>query len=260
MGRINKFIKKMLLIVIMFFVVSGNCVVQARAGGGGSSGGSGGSGGASHTSAGGAGHYRGRSNPVFDILYLVSFVLIGSGGAIVIKIKRGKKELQSISAIRDLAIDDDNWKYEEIKEDVEDAFYNIQKAWMERNQDLAKEYMSEDLYNRHKTKTEWMSVRHEKNILKNVQLISSEPMGLEDYEGIDKDSLWMLIKAKAVDYTINEDTNKVIQGQAHTSTKFEEYWKFIRVGTRWVADDIRQIDQIDDLSFFKIDVHNKKEN
>ncbi|MDZ5017214.1 Tim44 domain-containing protein, partial [Clostridium perfringens] len=54
---------------------------------------------------------------------------------------------------------------------------------MERNQDLAKEYMSEKLYIRHKSKTGWMKVRKEKNILEKMKLLSATPIALKDQDG-----------------------------------------------------------------------------
>lgn len=85
------------------------------------------------------------------------------------------------------------------------------------------------------------------------------PVAVEDYEGTDKDSFWLYIKAKAIDYTINEEDNKVIEGYQSVSVEFEEYWKFIREEKSWVADEIKQTKDVVDLSFFKIHIDNKQD-
>ena len=138
--------------------------------------------------------------------------------------------------------------------DVEDAFYKVAIAWMERNQDLAKEYISENLYDKHKSQTDWMKIRKEKNILENMKLIKATPIGLKDSEGIKNDFLWIHIEAQAIDYIINPENNELLRGYKNKTIYYEEYWKFIKNNHRWILDEIRQIDDIDDVDFFHVDI------
>ncbi|AAK78733.1 hypothetical protein BJV85_003252 [Clostridium acetobutylicum] len=261
MKKFNNFIRKTLIIALMVLLISGQKVaVLARAGGGSSGGSHGGSfhGGSFHgSSLGGRG--SGFIGPIVIGINAGFMGLIFVVGVIIPNKIMRKKKNESISAINDLSIDDNNWNYDEIKKDVEEAFYNIQKAWMERNQELAREYMSKKLYDKHKAETESMIIKKEKNILDNVQLLEFYPVAVEDYEGTDKDSFWLYIKAKAIDYTINEEDNKVIEGYQSVSVEFEEYWKFIREEKSWVADEIKQTKDVVDLSFFKIHIDNKQD-
>ncbi len=133
----------------------------------------------------------------------------------------------------------------------------IQIAWRERNQDFAKEFMSDYMYERLKLQTDAMKLMKEKNIIKKIALLEANPIGLQDKEGISKDCIWVHIKAKAKDYTINEETNEVIKGDDSISVHFEEYWKFIKKDKRWILDDIRQIYEKTDLDFFSIEAPNK---
>ncbi|MDT8715961.1 Tim44 domain-containing protein [Clostridium sp. 19966] len=268
MNKFSNFIKKLLLICCVLLMICTPINVFARAGGGssggGSSGGSGGTSGGSRSSdsyhGGGSsgGYNRRRNNPVADIIAVSLMAVSASIGIIVIKVRMGQKKIKSAAVIKSLSKSDDNWNYANIKQDVEEAFYKVQLAWTERNQDIAKEYMSEELYIRHKTQTEWMKVRKEKNILKRMTLLGVYPIGVEDFEGTENDILWMHIKAKSIDYTIDEETNKVTQGSKYRRVYFEEYWKFIRRDHRWVLDDIKQLEDIDDLSFFGTEIDHKK--
>lgn len=259
MSRFNNFKKNISVIVLVILIINVPLVAFARPGGG-SSGGRGGGGGRSSSSGGRSSSHsssRGRSNPIGSIVNLGIFFCMASGGAIILKVKLSKKKIKSVAAIKKLSKNDDNWNYKEIKKNIEDAFYNIGIAWMERNQELAKEYMSDKLYDRHRIKTDWMEVRKEKNILEKMTLLGGTPIGLKDYEGTNKDSLWVHIKAKSIDYTINEETNKVIDGKNYKSVYYEEYWKFIRVKDRWIVDEIKQIDDIDDIEFFEIEINDE---
>lgn len=132
----------------------------------------------------------------------------------------------------------------------------IQMAWMEKNQDLAKEYMSDYMYDKHKSQTDYMNLIKEKNILKNMVLLDSIPIGIQDV-GINSNYIWVHIKAKSKDYTINEETEEVIKGSVSRDVYFEEYWKFIRKDKRWIVDSIKQVNEMTDLDLFRIEVPNR---
>lgn len=59
-------------------------------------------------------------------------------------------------------------------------------------------------------------------------------------------------------YTIKEETNEIIEGNKYRITHFEEYWKFIKNEKRWVLDEIRQIDDINNLDIFDINIKDKE--
>lgn len=254
--KTKKLFKRMISIILLILVINIPSNAFARAGGGGSGGGGGGGGGGGSSShhSGTSGRYNGRSNPISSIISLGMFFCISSAGVIIFKVRLSKKKIKSISTIKNLGKNDYNWDYDKMKDDIEKAFYKIQDAWMERNQDIAKEFMSEKLYVRHRSKTEWMKVRKEKNILKNMKLIKATPIAIKDKEGVLEDIVWVHIKAKSIDYLINEATGDLIEGNKYRRVPFEEYWKFIRYENRWVLDEIRQIDEISDLDFFDINI------
>lgn len=266
--KFKNFIKKISIILLVLLIINGPSIAFARPGGGGSSGGGGGGGGSSsggstssyHDASyhdGSSRYNRRSSNPIEYILSLGAFAIMASAGAIILKVRLSKKKVKSVIAIKNLSKKDHNWDYKEIKKDIEEAFYKVGIAWMERNQDLAKDYMSEKLYKKHKMQTGWMIVRNEKNILKRMKLLGATPIGLIDKVGTSEDFIWVHIKAKSIDYTINEETNEVIEGNRFKSVYYEEYWKFIRGRDRWILDEIRQIDDINDLDFFGVEIDDK---
>lgn len=252
--EIKRIIKRILLIILIVLIIKIPSIASARAGGGGGGGGGGESSSPHHSGV--TEEYGGRSNPIASIINLGMFFCISSAGVIIFKVRLSKKKIDSISAIKGLGKKDFNWDYDQMKSDIEEAFYKVQNAWMERNQDLAKEYMSKRLYIRHKSKTGWMKVRKEKNFLENMRLIRATPIAVKDKDGVTEDTVWIHIKAKAKDYVINEQSGELIEGNRYISIPFEEYWKFIRNDQRWILDEIRQIDDIDDLDFFNIDINN----
>ncbi len=253
-------INRVLLIVIIATIISLPVSTFARPGGGsgGSSGGSGGSGGSrggsSHSSTGV--RSNGRGSTLGSIINLGIFMAMGSTGAIVYKFKVAKKKKECVTTIKSLADKDENWNYEKIKNDIQEVFDKVGIAWIEMDQELSRGYVSDKLFENHRMKLEWMKIRKEKNIIEGLTLLGITVLGLEDRYGIDKDVLWTKIKATSIDYTINEETNQIIKGDASRPIGYEEYWRFIKTPERWVLDEIKQIEEIEDLEFFKINIEN----
>jgi len=117
--------------------------------------------------------------------------------------------------------------------------------------DLARGYVSRRLYDKHKQQTDQMLRDHEKNILKNVNLIAAKIVEAIDYTDNAKDMFWVYIKGSMVDYTVREPGGEVIKGNPDESAVFTERWKFTREDGRWVLDEIDQEVGLDDLDSFR---------
>ncbi|WP_243184375.1 hypothetical protein ACUH7Y_10595 [Clostridium beijerinckii] len=87
------------------------------------------------------------------IIIVVAIIAIISVPIIVRKVRLNRKKHTCISVMQNLSKYDGNWNYNNLMKDIKDAFYMVQNAWRERNQDLAKEFMSEYLYGKHKFQT-----------------------------------------------------------------------------------------------------------
>jgi hypothetical protein len=146
---------------------------------------------------------------------------------------------------------DSAWKIEGLKSRIEVCFFKVQEAWMERNQDLARECLSRRLYEKHKAQTDLMVRNQEKNILKDINLIEANIVEAIDYRDNSKDHIWVYISGSMIDYTIKEPDNSVIKGDANKNEKFSELWKFVREDGGWVLDEIDQEVSLDDISSFR---------
>ena len=45
-------------------------------------------------------------------------------------------------------------------------FYTVQEAWAQRDQEIARRYLSRELFEKYQIKSQWMIMRHEQNICK----------------------------------------------------------------------------------------------
>ena len=226
----------LLIILILFMFVP--LTVYARAGGG-SSGGSGGSGG---------GGGSGGSGTKGDIYSFVLNMLVGYSIVfypIVIRNKKIRK--YKLNAMKDF--DNTDWDYKKLVKDVEKTYFVIQKAWTENKIDMAKDYLTNELYECYKIKLEWMEINNKQNILKNIKLLNVYPIAVNDEEGNINDKVYMYIKGKMIDYIINTETKEIIDGE-NRSKSFIEYWLFVKDEKgKWLLNKIYQVDELGSIPF-----------
>jgi Tim44-like domain len=145
---------------------------------------------------------------------------------------------------------DPAWDLDRIRHRVDEVFFKVQQAWMERNQDLAKDCMSPALHQKHKLQTDQLIAQHRKNVLENINLIEVRIVDVEDFVDNKKDLFWAHIKASMIDYTIDDTTDRVLSGNRDKAEAFTELWKFVRAANTWVLDEIDQKVSVSDLSGF----------
>jgi predicted lipid-binding transport protein (Tim44 family) len=105
------------------------------------------------------------------------------------------------------------------------AFFKLQQAWTARNQDLARDVMSDALYERHKMQTDQLIAAHQIDVLENIVIGSARVV--EVHPGVAYDSIEVAFTVSMTDYTIDEQTKQMVSGDRYQHT-FTEIWAFIR--------------------------------
>jgi hypothetical protein len=114
------------------------------------------------------------------------------------------------------------------------AFFALQQAWMDRNVDEARGYMSQGLYASWHAQVQQMITLHKKNILENLNIQGLHIVKATHDDNID--SISVKVDAVCADYEINEDSGKVVFGSKQDKP-FTEYWTFTRsAGTKTVVN------------------------
>ena len=222
----------------------------ARAGGGHSSSGGGSSGGSysggSHSSGGGI-YYVGGSgsgsssggSPVVFFLFLglIAAVLIyrwwasrkrgTSSGSANVGTSAPAAQIDAAavqSGLRALQARDPNFNQQVFVDRAQQTFFVLQNAWMARNLEPARVYLSDGIYNRWKLQIDQMLAMHKRNLLEDLAIngctvarVASDP----NFDGITT-----RIDAWAADYEV-DDQNKMVSGDKKAAP-FTEYWTFIR--------------------------------
>lgn len=213
-----------------------------RAGGGGSGGGGGGGGGSSHHSSS---RPRTAGETVLGYI-LLPFAVFSSSIVFYLQItrwSRRSKKLMKQMVKRDVA-----WKYKNISDSVSESFYAIQNAWTDMDMTLASEYMSDDLFEEFQSKLGWMEYRNEKNVLEDIKLLKALPVAVYDDTDNSRDYVWVYIKGRMVDYTVNTQTQQKISGKSSPAS-FVEFWQFTRRDDKWVLNKILQKNEMSMIPF-----------
>lgn len=157
-----------------------------------------------------------------------------------------RKHKQSQRAL-EMARADHLWDPDSLKGRVKHVFFKVQEAWMARDQRVAKDCLSQRLFNDHKQQTDVMLQNHTKNVLENIHLKRARIVEVLDYDDNSKDQFWVHIEGSMIDYTINDKTGDVISGKKNKAESFKELWKFIREDHGWVLDEIDSSVHANDL-------------
>ena len=123
---------------------------------------------------------------------------------------------------------DPNFNQQMFLDRVQAAFFALQKAWMDRNLEPARVYMSDGIYHRWKAQIDAMIAAHKKNVLDNLVIGGVQIVKVQTDPNFD--SITVRIDASAADYEVDDTTaNKVIYG-SRQDQPFTEYWTFTRSG------------------------------
>ena len=93
-----------------------------------------------------------------------------------------------------------------------------------------------------------MKYKNQRNVLEKISLVSALPVAVYDDSDNSRDYIWFYIKGRMVDYTIDTETQLIVEGSTSPSS-FVEYWKFVRKNDSWVLSNILQKNEEDQIPF-----------
>lgn len=260
--RKNTYKKILLFMSLLLFLLAAPLTVAARAGGGGSSFGGGSSSGGGSTHHSNTSSYRSssyhnkngsyHSSPISDVLNMLPILIIAFGGTIIFTSRKVKAKHITKQNMKFFAENGQNWDYNEIHPHIKEAYFKIQECWRRNDVNYAADYLSLNMQTSFQSKLEWMDIRNECAVQKNVRLLSASPVFAEDREGIENDRLWYLIHGRMTGYYIDKNTRRVVRGSLLPES-FYEYWVFVYEDNRWVLDEILQKNEVDITQFTHVD-------
>ncbi len=177
---------------------------------------------------GGSGGGRGIGSIV--ALIYVAILLI------IIRRKSKKAKIQ----IDKIHLTDPFWDYDSMIALVKEVFNQMQVAWGERNMELVKDLVTRDLYNDFQKQLDWKKVKHEKNIIEDIDIKKIRIIGdEEDAKDKSNDKFTAYIFGKMVDYAIDDRTGKKLVLYSSKKEKFSDLYYFVRQDDKWLLDKIQ---------------------
>lgn len=118
-----------------------------------------------------------------------------------------------------------NAEYSHLSVRAEKIFFELQKAWTQKNWNLARPYETDTLFHTHHFWIEEFKRNGQTNFISNIKVDNIEPVSF--FKDKFYASFTFRIFADMIDYTTNKD-GKTIRGHRTRSIKFSEYWTFIK--------------------------------
>ncbi len=136
---------------------------------------------------------------------------------------------------------DPSFSEESFKEAAEDMFFRIQAGWMNRSLDGLENLVTPEMASYFRDEFAKMKREGKINKLENIAVRKVEPT--EVWQESGKDYITVLYTANLLDYTVDDQSGNVVQGDKLNPVKFQEFWTYCRdVGTRqWQLTAINQI-------------------
>lgn len=171
--------------------------------------------------------------------------------AAIVSYLLNKKNKECRTLLEGLRSSEKYWDPGFIAMRVNEVFFKVQEAWTRNDQSIARDYVSDALYAKHKLQTDQMERDNRRNVLERINLIESRVVEVADYADDARDRLWVYIKGSMIDYMQDTQTKANVSGNTVIPEKFTELWKFIRANGQWVLDEIDQKVNVGDLKGFR---------
>ena len=138
---------------------------------------------------------------------------------------------------------DPSFSTEKFQETAEDLFFRIQAAWMNRNLEGIENLVTPEMRDYFTAEFTRMKHDHVINRLENIAVRKVEPA--EVWQESGRDFITVLFTANLLDYTVDDKSEKLKDGDKLNPVKFQEFWTFTRdVGSRgWQLAGINQLNE-----------------
>jgi len=135
---------------------------------------------------------------------------------------------------------DPDFSPEVLKETLQDIFFRIQAAWMNRSLDGSDALLTSEMAAAFEKEFASMKQKGRVNRLENIAVRKVELT--EVWQEMGKEYVTVLFTANLLDYTLDDQTGAVVGGDRTHPIKFQEFWTFCRdIGTsQWQLSAINQ--------------------
>ena len=151
---------------------------------------------------------------------------------------RGEKVAEELDALAQL---DARWSTETIRRRVRDAFFAVQRSWIERDPSIEVPFMTDDLNARQKLRIEGLMSQRRVHQLENPLIEDLDFVSYEQgSETGGEDRAVVLLEISMVETILDADSGALVVGARNHKERRQEYWTFAWRDGNWLLDDVEQ--------------------
>jgi hypothetical protein len=125
---------------------------------------------------------------------------------------------------------------------VRDVFFAVQRSWIERDPEIGRPYMTDQLMDRQKLRIEGLIAQHrvhqfENPLVEDLDFVSYDE---GDPNTIDEPRVTTALDISLVETILNADTGQLVAGRPNYKIQNSEYWTFVFRDGKWLLDEVEQ--------------------
>ena len=157
---------------------------------------------------------RGSGEPVSFTSFMIVVVIFIVVFVIANEISKRKTEEKQIIKSKDMDLDliskiDPNLNLYEFKNEAFNIYKDVQEAWMNLDDGKIRTFTTDELYNMYSMQLDTLRVKNEKNIMKEINLVTASLTNLKIENNIETATVIMTVNC--YDYIVDSQ-NKVVRG------------------------------------------------
>jgi hypothetical protein len=146
------------------------------------------------------------------------------------------------SRLDGLAQLDRKWSSESLRRRVRDVFFAVQRSWIERDPEIGRPYMTDQLMDRQKLRIEGLIAQHrvhqfENPLVEDLDFVSYDE---GDPDTVDEPRVTTALDISLVETILNADTGQLVAGRPNYKIQNSEYWTFVFRDGKWLLDEVEQ--------------------
>jgi predicted lipid-binding transport protein (Tim44 family) len=167
------------------------------------------------------------------------FSKLFGGGASAQKEVRGEDVAGRLDGLAQL---DRKWSTESLRRRARDVFFAVQRSWIERDAEIGRPYMTEQLMDRQKLRIDGLIAQHRVHQFENPLIEDLDFVSFDegDPNTIDEPRVTTALEISLVETILNADTGQLVAGRPNYKIHNSEYWTFVHRDGKWLLDEVEQ--------------------
>jgi hypothetical protein len=146
------------------------------------------------------------------------------------------------SRLDSLAQIDRKWSTESLRRRVRDVFFAVQRSWIERDPEIGRPFMTEQLMDRQKLRIEGLIAQRRVHQFENPLIEDLDFVSFDegDPNTIDEPRVTTALDISLVETILNADSGQIVAGRPNHKIQNSEYWTFVFREGKWLLDEVEQ--------------------